>query len=530
MYEKYQDIIRQKTHIYLKGVIMEFTLQLKLGSSKNAEFLIRAFYEDYNPKSSIKIQRNIATVKAHFEEVPDHILSTIGYNELIFFRSEGSMVECRETGKLQLKLKGSKNAEFLIRAFYEDKNPKSRIEIQENIATVNAHFELPSDHIFSTIGYNELIEFCSESSIDECKETENSAVAIVKGTDECDVNVAEEPEECGTKESDLDVTEGPKEFDTEESDVDDPEEPKECDTEESDVDDPEEPKESDTEESDVDVTEEPEECDTEESDVDVTEKPEECDAEESDLDVANELKEGVAKQSKHEDIGIPEIQSILESSNSFCQFLEHIAQFLSLGRRAEYFKRIVQIATECEDKLSWKYINKRLTELGYPPTPSQTEKIYCSSAITEKLGKKVKILKFVRKLASYKDYEFCPKQVNLNCMSGIPEFGKILEHVDKTESITSQLLYVLEQMGLKDLPEEKQAIIVLVATKIPTSQELKDMNQLLDEIPDKTLARITFSEFINNYITRFDKNKFVNFWQFSSELYEFLKQEDEMKS
>ena len=70
----------------MKGVSnMKFTAKIGL-EGRNAEFLILAFFKEFNEKSSIFIHGNEAVLEIYFKEQPTNLINVIGNCEIIEFK------------------------------------------------------------------------------------------------------------------------------------------------------------------------------------------------------------------------------------------------------------------------------------------------------------------------------------------------------------------------------------------------------------------------------------------------------------
>ena len=226
-----------------------------------------------------------------------------------------------------------------------------------------------------------------------------------------------------------------------------------------------------------------------------------------------------------------------------------------MNKRQNFFENLVFVSSEL-DKLSWKGIEKALEDKGVFYT--QRDKIWAGQRVSEKLKDySVTMLPLLNALVKYKEYSFGHKQseentyteqateevtvekkakknrVKMECMPEIPLFEETLGSVDKTQPIEERVKYVLTAMGWRKMNAKEQQEIFEIAN---TSVRLKrmDFNIIFVRanipIESSMETRMTFSKFVNDFVSKYDADKKVKLLDFLKQLQEIVMFESEIES
>lgn len=81
----------------------KFWVKVKFKQEKNAEHLIRAFFQDFNPTSSIVVRGKEAKLEIVFREPPMAIIDAINHCEVIELNYGKNLKEYKEDEDLQVE-------------------------------------------------------------------------------------------------------------------------------------------------------------------------------------------------------------------------------------------------------------------------------------------------------------------------------------------------------------------------------------------------------------------------------------------
>ena len=130
--------------------------------------------------------------------------------------------------------------------------------------------------------------------------------------------------------------------------------------------------------------------------------------------------------------------------------------------------------------------------------------------------------------------EVIPKpRVKMECMPEIKEFEETLASVDKTQPIEERVRYVLGAMGLNNMSvKEQKQIVEIASTAVKKGRMAFDIIFVEANIPiDQTIAvRMTFSKFVNDFVQKYESGKQVKLLTFLSELQKIIMFESEIES
>ena len=400
--------------------------------------------------------------------------------------------------RAKVKISSEKKAEDLLKAFFEEFNRKSSINVGETEATVEIDFTEPPKRIIDAICKYDVIEFeynnsdqTSEDSFEVVKDEEEICTSIPASTEET------LEKEDHSKENELDASEKNSSDTTDEIEV----------TEISEVNNEEEPKDDNIEVPNQVVESHNPEVNAKE----VTKK---------------------SKTSKHvikyDNYNIPELDELANKSSSYQNFVNAVTEWLELKNKDEFFKCVID-AAEDANKVSWNEIEKVLKSKNI--FYSSWDKIFCTKQVAarfENSDDKVTILKLIKAILEFRAFKFDTKSntetastVKMQCMPSIPSFEEVLGRLDKSKPVNDRILYVLSAMGLKDKDSHDQKAILKIATAAVQSANL-DFDSIFSKTDfsevDALDARMTFSEFINDFAKSYGSDKNIKLITFLEEL------------
>lgn len=402
----------------------------------------------------------------------------------------------------RVKFKEEKNAEYLIKAFFQNFNPESSIVIRGDEAKLEIVFREPPMVIVDAINHCKIIELNYGKNLKEYEEEkQNSEQFERKGED---IEKTEQPEQKMEK------------------------------TENSEQSKQESEKSKDSEQT---------EKRRKKNDDSVTQK-----------------KEVIEK----EIINIPELEEIAQKATSFDNFAELIAKWLEMDKRQEFFKNLIIVSANV-DKIKWKELEKALNNnnISY----KLWDKAWVTQQVSEKLKEQsITILQLLKAIVEqYKGYSFKQKEeqsqkensteqvtenneknskesieadslrprVKMDCMPEIKDFEETLASVDKTRPVEERVRYVLEAMGLRELPaKEQEQIIEIASTAVRKERMAFDIIFVEANIPiEQTMTvRMTFSKFVNDFVQKYESDRKVKLLTFLSELQKIIMLESEIEN
>ena len=229
---------------------------------------------------------------------------------------------------VKVKFKQEKNAEHLIRAFFQDFNPASSIVVRGKEAKMEIFFREPPMAIIDAINQCEVIELNYGKNLKEYKEDEDLQVETENDSKQRNVGV-----ESSEKIEQTNV--------------------------------------------ESENSEQPEPTNAENENSEQTEQPKK----KRDRPATKKLEP--KKETKSEPtINIPKLEEIAKKSNSFEHFAELVAKWLEMGKRKEFFKNLIIVSAEV-DKIKWKELEKALKNKNVFYT--KWDKIWSGQQVSEKL-------------------------------------------------------------------------------------------------------------------------------------------------
>ena len=427
---------------------------------------------------------------------------------------------------VKVKFKQEKNAEHLIRAFFQDFNPASSIVVRGKEAKMEIFFREPPMAIIDAINQCEVIELNYGKNLKEYKEDEDLQVETENDSKQRNVGVesSEKIEQTNVESEDS-----------------------------------EQPEQTNVESED---SEQSEQTNVESGDSEQTEQPKKKRGR-----PATKKLEPKKETKSEPTINIPKLEEIAKKSNSFEHFAELVAKWLEMDKRKEFFKSLIIVSAEV-DKITWKELEKALKNKNVFYT--QWDKTWSGQQVSEKLKEySATMLSFLNVTKKYKEYSFkeveeysteensskqdvektrtnfeektdkfnetvFPKpRVKMECMPEIKEFEETLASVDKTQPVEERVRYVLEAMGLNNMSvKEQKQIVEIASTAVKKGRMSFDIIFVDANIPiEQTMTvRMTFSKFVNDFVQKYESGKKVKLLTFLSELQKIIMFESEIES
>ena len=427
---------------------------------------------------------------------------------------------------VKVKFKQEKNAEHLIRAFFQDFNPASSIVVRGKEAKMEIFFREPPMAIIDAINQCEVIELNYGKNLKEYKEDEDLQVETENDSKQRNVGVesSEKIEQTNVESEDS-----------------------------------EQPEQTNVESED---SEQSEQTNVESGDSEQTEQPKKKRGR-----PATKKLEPKKETKSEPTINIPKLEEIAKKSNSFEHFAELVAKWLEMGKRKDFFKNLIIVSAEV-DKIKWKELEKALKNKNVFYT--KWDKIWSGQQVSEKLKEySATMLSFLNVTKKYKEYSFkeveeysteensskqdvektttnfeektdkfnetvSPKpRVKMECMPEIKEFEETLASVDKTQPVEERVRYVLGAMGLNNMSvKEQKQIVEIASTAVKKGRMAFDIIFVEANIPiEQTMTvRMTFSKFVNDFVQKYESGKKVKLLTFLSELQKIIMFESEIES
>ena len=427
---------------------------------------------------------------------------------------------------VKVKVKQEKNAEHLIRAFFQDFNPASSIVVREKEAKMEIVFREPPMAIIDAINHCEVIELNYGKNLKEYKEDEDLQVETENDSKQRNVGVesSEKIEQTNVESEDS-----------------------------------EQPEQTNVESENFEQSE-PTNAENENSEQ--TEQPKKKRG-----SPATKKLEPKKETKSEPTINIPKLEEIAKKSNSFEHFAELVAKWLEMGKRKDFFKNLIIVSAEV-DKIKWKELEKALKNKNVFYT--KWDKIWSGQQVSEKLKEySATMLSFLNVTKKYKEYSFkeveeysteensskqdvektttnfeektdkfnetvFPKpRVKMECMPEIKEFEETLASVDKTQPVEERVRYVLGAMGLNNMSvKEQKQIVEIASTAVKKGRMAFDIIFVEANIPiEQTMTvRMTFSKFVNDFVQKYESGKKVKLFTFLSELQKIIMFESEIES
>ena len=493
----------------------KFWAKVKFKQEKNAEHLIRAFFQNFNPESSIVVRGKEAKLEIVFREPPMAIIDAINHCEVIELNYGKNLKEYEEDETVQVETELDSEQES--KEIENSEQTEQESEESEN----SEHTKQESEEIKN-----------SEQTEQESEESENS---------EQTEQESEESENSEQTEQESEENENSEQTEQESEESENSEQTRQ---------------ESEENENSEQTEQESEENGNSEQTGKTRKK---------NGRPVTKKKEPTKTESKI--ISIPELKEIAKKATSFDDFAELVAKWLEMDKRQEFFKNLIIVSADV-DKITWKELEKALKNNNIAYT--QWDKIWSGQQVSEKLKEKsVTMLPLLNAIVEYKGYSFkqteeqtekensteqpteettenaeenseevaeaisSKPRVKMECMPEIKDFEETLASVDKTQPVEERVRYVLEAMGLSELPaKEQKQIIEIASTAVKKGRMAFDIIFVEAKIPiEQTMtARMTFSKFVNDFVQKYESGKKVKLLTFLSELQKIIMFESEIEN
>lgn len=427
----------------------------------------------------------------------------------------------------KVRLIHEKNAEHMIRAFFNEFDPRSSILIKGETAELEIYFkELPKE-IIDSITHCGIMEFICAPHLCQDEEDEQEEISEKPGTEEAVEETTTEPE-------------------------------------------PEEAVEETTIEPELEETQEV-------ASTTLEHEGEEVQSSES------------SKKGKRKKCEVPELAEFAAKSESYEAFVNNVATWLNLGKNHQFFVKVAQNLTlPSYGKLHWIDCKFAVGKEEYSDAKkiSCTAKVAAKFKGSEN---EVTILKLLEAIIEYREFDFhkemtrttesaeetlamensekesfdaeksaiteetaesvaetttaeeSPVEPNLvaenpveetTIMSDVLCFKEAVESVDKTLPIEARVMHVLTAMGVEKLEEKEQENVLEIANVAVTEHDM-DLYYILSKtnIPqaDALSARMTFATFINNVVKEYAPSKQIKLEDFLKELQKGVMLETEIE-
>jgi len=376
---------------------MTLRARVRIVDSGDAEYLIRAFFEEFNPKSSILIKDEDAKVKIVFDEPPQKIIEAMTNCEVMYFHYGDTLEDWNEDGT-----------------------------------------EQTNDNQTEQVVFNQLEEEVAEDVIAEQSEEEVAEDVIAEQSEEevAEDVIAEQPEE----EVAEDIIAEQSEEEVAEDVI---------------------AEQSEEEVAENVIAKQP----NEEAEEVPSEQPKKKRGR------PTTKKEKPIKAISAKTINLPELEEIAQKSTSYEHFVKLVAEWLEMDKRHEFFENLAIAATEV-DSLSWNNIDKVFERKGI--TYTAWDKIWTSQQVSTKLNGSVKIMSLLDAMSQYKEYSFETKEEEE--VSNLQKSGDVSEEVPvrSPEDVAEEVPFTQSEEQVAEVLESMQEEIPGLSKIVEQSASYED--------------------------------------------------------
>lgn len=404
----------------------------------------------------------------------------------------------------KVRIKQDKNAEYLIRAFFQDFNPESSIVVRGKEAKLEIVFRQPPKAIIDAISHCEVIELNYGKNLKGYEEDEKIQV---------DTENDYEYGNVGGKDSE----------------------------------------ETEQTNAESKKAEQAEQANAESKSFKQTELQKKVQP--------KKISRGLTT------INIPKLEEIAKIATSFENFAKLVSEWLEMGQREDFFTNLVIISTKV-DKITWKelenalknkkvfytqwdkvwsskQVSERLKEysitiLSFLNVTKQYKE-YSFKGVedhsTEENSNKQEIEETTNVKEKFDEFDdgktITKPRVKMECMPEIRDFEETLASVDKAQPVEKRIRYVLEAMGLNKMTvKEQEQIVEIASTAVKKERIAFDIIFIETNIPiEQTMTvRMTFSKFVNDFVQKYESGKKVKLLTFLSELQKIIMFESEIEN
>lgn len=453
----------------------KFWAKVQLKNDKNAEHLVRAFFREFNPESSITLRNKEARIEIFFENTPTQIVDAIAHCEITELYSGNYLNEyaipegIETTHEVIEEESGNEYGEKLV----EEERLDEGLEITNQVVEEEAEIE-------ESEAIHEVVE---EEVRNEELETENEVVE-------------EEVEKTESKTTEEVVNEKPRRGRPPKKDK--VEKPKKVEKELTQIPEIEEFSKKATSFSDfVDLV------------VDwlKMERPES----------KKFFKELIFAGTMVENISWKDLKNALKERKVVYAEWDKIQASKHVSERLkEYSVTILPLVNILVQYKDYSFNTEETKELVEEVKEETIEEF----------------TKEVKEINAGIQFKAPKTRIRMEGMPEIPEFEEVLGSVDMSNPIEKRVEYVLDAMGLKALDvREQNQILELASTAVKKGKMSFDIIFVDSNIPlEQTMnARMSFSSFVNNYIQKYDKARRIRLLDFLLELQKVVMFESEIE-
>ena len=401
---------------------------------------------------------------------------------------------------VKVKFKQEKNAEHLIRAFFQDFNPTSSIVVRGKEAKLEIVFREPPMAIIDAINHCEVIELNYGKNLKEYKEDEDLQVEAENDSKQRNVGVesSEKIEQTNVESENSEQTEQPKKKRGRPA------------TKKL------EPKKETKSEPTINIPKLEEIAKKSNS----FEHFAELVAKWLEMDKRKEFfKSLIIVSAEVDKITWKELEKALKNKNVF------YTQWDKIWSRQQVSEKLKEYSATM---LSFLNVTKKYKEYSFKEVEEYSTEENSSKQDVEKTT-----TNFEEKTDKFNETVFPKPRVKMECMPEIKEFEETLASVDKTQPVEERVRYVLGAMGLNNMSvKEQKQIVEIASTAVKKGRMAFDIIFVEANIPiEQTMTvRMTFSKFVNDFVQKYESGKKVKLLTFLSELQKIIMFESEIES
>lgn len=414
----------------------------------------------------------------------------------------------------KVNLKGEKNAEYLIRAFFKEFNPDSSIVIKGKEAIIEVVFDEPPKEIVDAISHCEVIEFSYGKKMQESYGEKTEGPVHVAIEENVTVDLEEKPEE-------LERAEEPKVE-------------KELSEEgQQGVKEDQKAKPGRYQKKVVFVDIKVPELDEFAGKATSFENFAELTAQWLEMGKSQEFfKELVIAFSEVEENSVSGAEEILKNKN--VHYTEWTKIFcskqISKKLKEKYAITMAKLLYIMKQYKDYKFTNVQL-EMPSEVEEGEIEETPAEEVAVAEENSGDEDATIVEDEQVESKGVFQKDRVKMECMPVITDFEEKLASIDMTQSIEDRVSYVLELMGLKKKSSDAQQKIFEIAnTAVRLAKISLDSIFVMVKIPPQAAmeARIIFSEFINDFAKKYNSENKIKLLDFLKDLQKVVMFESEI--
>lgn len=401
---------------------------------------------------------------------------------------------------VKVKFKQEKNAEHLIRAFFQNFNPASSIVVRGKEAKMEIVFREPPMAIIDAINHCEVIELSYGKNLKEYKEDENLQVEAENDSKQRNVGVecSEKIEQTNAESENSEQTEHPKKKRGR----------------------PATQKLESKKETKSEPTVKIQKLEEIARKSNSFEHFAELVAQWLEMGKRQEFfKNLIIVSAEVDKITWKELEKALKNKNIFYKEWDKIWSGQQVSKKLKEYSATM---------LSFLKVTKKYKEYSFKEVEEYSTEENSSKQDVEKTT-----TNFEEKNDKFNETVFPKTRVKMECMPEIKEFEETLASVDKTQPVEERVRYVLGAMGLNNMSvKEQKQIVEIASTAVKKERMAFDIIFVEANIPiDQTIAvRMTFSKFVNDFVQKYESGKQVKLLTFLSELQKIIMFESEIES